>query len=105
MPYPSEHSARIVQPLPQNSSVYARKNISPGIDIVLQRSKGDNTKPMKVQSYRFKKNQFTAEEAKQWLKSHEISYISFEPASEPSKEEDRKSLIKRVTKELAGQII
>lgn len=60
---------------------------------------------MEVQSYRFAKNLFTAEEAKSWLKKHDIRYISFEPASEPSKEETRKSIISRITKELAGAII
>ena len=60
---------------------------------------------MQVQSYRFDKNKFTIEEAKIWLKKHDISYISFEPASEPSKQENRKAIINRITKELAGAII
>ena len=60
---------------------------------------------MEAQSYRFDKNQFSAEEAKNWLKKHDIRYISFEPASEPSKEETRKAIISRITKELAGAII
>ena len=60
---------------------------------------------MEAQSYRFDKNQFTTEEAKNWLKKHDIRYISFEPASEPSKEETRKQVISRITKELAGAII
>ena len=60
---------------------------------------------MEAQSYRFDKSQFTAEEAKRWLKKHDISYTSFEPASEPSKQENRKAIINRITKELAGAII
>lgn len=71
----------------------------------MQRSKGDATSPMKVQAYRFDKNQFTPQEARQWLKKHAVSYILFEPASEPSKKETRQELINRITKELAGAII
>lgn len=91
--------------MPSNSAVYARKQISPGISIIMQRSKGDATSPMKVQAYRFDKNQFTPQEARQWLKKHAVSYILFEPASEPSKKETRQELINRITKELAGAII
>lgn len=105
MPYPSEHSARVAAPLPQNSAVYARKSIAPGISIVLQKSKGDAGASMKAQSYRFGKNQFTPEEAKSWLKSHKISYISFEPASSSNAPEARKDIINRITKELSGAII
>ena len=106
MPYPNEHAARVAEPLPQNSTVYARKSIAPGISIVLQKSKGDANAPMKAQSYRFGKNQFTPEEAKAWLKKHSISFISFEPASSGSgASETRKDLINRITKELSGAII
>ncbi len=105
MPYPNFHSARVAEPLPQNSGVYATKSIAPGVSIILQKSKGDSNAPMKTQSYRFAKSQFTPEEAKNWLKKHDISYISFEPASNPSQKEDRKEIINRITKELAGAII
>jgi len=105
VPYTNEHSARVLEPLPQNSAVYARKQIAPGISIVLQRSKGDPNGSMKVQSYRFDKNQFPPQEAKSWLKKHNIQYTSFEPASEPSKQENRKFLINRITKEIAGVMV
>ncbi len=105
MPLPNFHSARISQPLPQNSAVFATKSIAPGVSIILQKSKGDGDKPMTAQSYRIKKNQFTAEEAKAWLKKHGLKFISFEPASEPWPKEERKSLINRITKELSNSII
>jgi len=105
MPYPNTHSARILEPLPSNSAVYATKGIAPGISIVLQKSKGDPNAPMKTQSYRFGKNQFTPEEAKAWLKKHNISYISFEPARDTGNTETRKDVINRITKELSGAII
>lgn len=59
---------------------------------------------MKAQSYRFGKSQFTPEEAKAWLKKHDISYISFEPARS-GEQETRKDVINRITKELSGAII
>ena len=60
---------------------------------------------MQAQAYRFGKNQFTPEEAKAWLKKHNISYISFEPARAPESLETRKEIINRITKELSGAII
>jgi len=59
---------------------------------------------MHAQSYRFSKHQFTSEEAKAWLKKHNISYISFEPASS-GEQETRKEIIGRITKELSGALI
>ena len=105
MPYPNEHAARVSEPLPQNSAIYARKSIAPGISLILQKSKGDANAPMKAQSYRFGKNQFTPEEAKSWLKKHDISIISFEPANTSVAKEDRKTMMDRITKELSGAII
>jgi len=104
MPYPNTHSARVTEPLPQNSAIYATKSIAPGISIILQKPKSDPNASMKVQSYRFGKHQFTPEEAKAWLKKHNISYISFEPAR-TGNEENRKEIIERITKELSGAII
>jgi hypothetical protein len=60
---------------------------------------------MKAQAYRFAKHQYTAEEARAWLKSHKISYISFEPASDTGDKETREEIVNRVTKELSGAII
>ena len=105
MPYPSEHACRVAEPLPHNSGVFARKSIAPGISVILQKSKGDTGSPMKIQSYRFGKHQFTTEEAKVWLKKHNIDYISFEPASTPEKQENRADVINRITKELSGAIV
>lgn len=91
--------------MPQNSAVYARKSIAPGISLILQKSKGDANAPMKAQAYRFGKHQYTPEEAKSWLKKHNISYISFEPATETGNKETRKEIVNRITKELSGALI
>lgn len=103
MPYPNQHSARIKAPLSHDIAIFATKQITLGVNIILQRPKSGGS--MEVQAYRFDKENFTAEEAKDWLKKHDIRYVSFEPASEPSNKENRKALINRITKELAGEII
>jgi len=105
MPYPNEHAVRVAEPLPQNSAEYARKQIAPGISLIMQKSKGDANAPMKAQTYRFGKHQYTPEEAKSWLKQHKISYILFEPATYSGNKETRKEIVNRITKELAGAII
>lgn len=80
MPYPNEHAARVKEPYQNGEGVFARKMIAQGIDVILQK-KSNSSGPMEVQSYRFKKQYFTADQARQWLKKHKISVIAFEPAS------------------------
>jgi len=103
MPYPNYHSARIANSLADG--IFATKQIAPSISIILQKPKDDNSSSMKIQSYRFDKNQYTAQESKSWLKKHDIRTILFEPASEPSNKETRQIFINRIAKEFAGAII
>lgn len=83
MPYPSEHAARVISPDKFEKDSFRRTNIAKGIDIIIGHLKGETT--MTTQAYRFNKEQFTEQEAKDWLKKHDIKYILFEPA----KKEDR----------------
>jgi len=78
MPYPSEHAARIISPEKFEKESFRRINIAPGIDIIVGHLIGEKT--MTTQAYRFDKSKFTAQEAKDWLKKHDIKYILFEPA-------------------------
>ena len=80
MPYPSEHSARITSP--DQYERFARKNIAPGIDAILGIDKEGKSE---IQAYRFDVKKFTEDEAKEWLKEHDIKYILFEPAQEEEK--------------------
>jgi len=80
-PYPNEHSARIREPEEFKEDSFRRKNIDEGIDIIIGKLKDGDDK-METQAYRFNKENFTADEAKKWLKDHDVEYISFEPASE-----------------------
>ncbi len=77
MPYPNEHAARIKNPSQYKS--FARQKIANGISLILGIKEGGGSES---QAYRFKKTLFTAEQAKKWLKDHDIKYISFEAARE-----------------------
>jgi ATP-dependent protease ClpP protease subunit len=79
MPYPNEHAARVREPGDFEEKSFRRKNIETGIDIIIGRLKGKTTTT--TQAYRFKKDKFTTDEAKKWLKDHDIKYIKFEAAS------------------------
>jgi hypothetical protein len=80
MPYPNEHAARVKSPDAFQDGSFRRKNIAPGIDIIIGRLKGETTTT--TQAYRFKKASFTASEAKKWLADHDVKYILFEKATE-----------------------
>lgn len=78
MPYPSEHAARILDPDKFQQDSFRRKNIAPGIDIIIGKLKGEDK--MTVQAYRFDREKFSVDEAKKRLKEHKVDYIDFEPA-------------------------
>lgn len=83
MPYANEHSARVSNP--DKYDTFARKTIAPGVDVILGIKNGKS----EVQAYRFDKDKFTPEQAKKWLKDHDIKYIAFEPAKDEKKEESK----------------
>ena len=83
MPFPNEHSARVRQPGDFTPGSFRRKQVSPGVSIVMGRLKGETT--MTAQAYRFAKTKFTADQARAWLKEHKIKFIRFEPAGEANK--------------------
>jgi len=81
MPYPNEHSARVRNP--GDFTRFRSKEIADGIRIILGKLKNKNA--WDTQAYRFDVAKFTAAEAKQWLKEHDVKYISFEAAVENKK--------------------
>ena len=85
MPYSGQHSNRILDPGKFEQDSFRRKNIAPGIDVILGKLKGESK--MTVQTYRFDSSKYTAAEAKSWLKDHDISTSGFEPAKKSSKQE------------------
>ena len=80
MPYPNEHSARVMNPDLFINSTFRRKKIDKGVSVILGKLKNNKTDKMKVQAYRFNKQVFTPFQAKQWLKNNKIKYIKFEAA-------------------------
>ena len=80
-PYPNEHAARIRDPEEFKENSFRRKALEgeKGIDIIIGKLKGE--KNTTTQAYRFKIENWTADEAKKWLKDHNIKYKVFEPAS------------------------
>jgi hypothetical protein len=97
MPFPNEHAARVRIPGDFQPDSFKRKEIKPGIDIIIGRLKGEDT--MTTQAYRFDKTKFTVEEAKKWLKDNDIKVILFEPAKETTEAETAISIKELENKE------
>lgn len=78
MPYPNEHAARVLSPSSCGDK-YGRQSLGGGVSRISCRLK-DGGKWV-TQAYRFDKSKFTAAEARNWLKEHNIKYSTFEAAS------------------------
>jgi len=76
--YPNEHAARMVEP--EEFETFARKEITPGITLVLGKRKGATE--METQAVRFAKEKFTEEQAQAWLEKHAMKPIKFEAAED-----------------------
>lgn len=88
MPLPNFHSARVKSPgafkmLPGKKGKFRTKRIAKGITVLIGRlsspPKGQKDSGV-VQAYRFDKKVYTTTQAKDWLKKHKVSFISFEKA-------------------------
>lgn len=90
MPYPNYHSARVrsVDDFKKGGENWITKELTKGILAVMGRlknpEKDKNPEALVIQSYRFDKTIFSPEQAKEWLKKHNINAIEFEPAKEES---------------------
>lgn len=71
MPYPNQHSARIVDPEEFEKNSFRTKEVAPGVSIIVGKKTGSNS--MSVQAYRFDAAKFSFEQVKTWLKKHEIT--------------------------------
>lgn len=93
MPYPNHHSARLHNPDDFNpdtfrtvadGTIYGKIKVPATVNVIWGKLKtadkpADNPIP---QALRFSKSNWTADEAKKWLKDNNVKYVSFEPASE-----------------------
>lgn len=79
MPLPNEHSARVKSIGQFKRDTMRSKSINGGVRAIMGKLK-DGAGEMIVQSYRFKKDQYTESDAKKWLSDNDVSVIKFEPA-------------------------
>jgi uncharacterized protein len=94
-PLPNFHAARVRDP-GDFARILQLKELPNGIRIIGGPLKSDPQGSMVAQSYRFPKTKFTAASAKQWLKKHDIKYLTFEPAKGESKAADLESQERRI---------
>jgi len=81
-PYPNEHAARVKNPDDFQENSFRRKKIKTSqnsISMIIGRLKDKTTTT--TQAYRFPRDLYTVDEAKKWLKDHNLKYLSFEPAT------------------------
>lgn len=77
MPFPNEHSARIVNPGKFESFARQNDELGQGIDVIFGIRKDGKSE---IQAIRFDKDRFTLEEARDWLKRHDFKIIELEEA-------------------------
>ncbi len=88
MPLPNEHSARLQDPgkfdsfgRTKGGKLYGRALIVPAtIGVVWGHPKGGPPDAAVPQALRFPIENWTEDEAKKWLKDHDVKYILFEAA-------------------------
>jgi hypothetical protein len=85
MPYPNFHAARMRDP-GAFENIVVLKTLPNGVMIYGGRLKGKKT--TSEQAYRFPKEKFTAEEARTWLKEHDLKPIMFEKVEEKKDSDD-----------------
>jgi len=88
-PYPHEHSARIVSPREMRKDKFRRQNnkFGRGVHAIWGMLKKDRDQTVILQAIRFDSSKFSAEQAKQWLRDHDMvmAEITFEPTKKMQK--------------------
>lgn len=87
-PYPGFHAARMVEPGKFDEESFRTKILdkTTGLAAIMGKLKGESS--MTIQAYRFPKDKYTAEEARKWLKDHDLKPVSFEKAKEENASEN-----------------
>ena len=85
MPMPNFHAARISEPSKFEEGTFRTKEIAPGIVMIMGKEK-DGNGSMVTESVHFDSSKFTAAEAKAWMESHKMKFISFEAATSSKNE-------------------
>lgn len=77
----NEHAARMHDPADFDPDTFRRKELAPGVTAIMAKKK-EGEGGMMIQSMRFSADKFTPEEAKKWLKAHDMPRpMMFEPAA------------------------
>lgn len=84
-PYPKEHAARLRDPSAYDQFRRRNNAAGKGVDFIFGIKNGQSGADL--QAIRFRLSQFSAAEAKQWLKDHDYKAIQFEPATEGRSED------------------
>ncbi len=112
MPLPNFHSARVKSPtafktLPGKKGKFRTKRIAKGITVLIGRlsspPKGKEGSGV-VQAYRFDKKVYTTKQAKEWLKKHKVSFISFEKAKIAAKKKNEAISLNTLADTLRDQL-
>lgn len=69
-PFPNEHAARVEDPGGFQAESFRRIALAPGIAAIIGRPRGERT--TRTQAYRFDAEKFTAEQARAWLREHDV---------------------------------
>jgi hypothetical protein len=77
-PYPNEHAARVHSPERYDYLRRTNDKFGNGIHVIFGIVGGKS----EIQAIRFSTASFSVDEAKAWLKEHNINYVLFEPARE-----------------------
>lgn len=98
MPYPNEHSARLKEPTEfkekpdwakgggkfrraPDGTIYGKIKVPATADVIWGQLKEQAGKAASPQSIRFPIKNWTAAQARKWLKDNKVKYIKFEPAA------------------------
>ena len=91
-PYPNEHSARLQDPdkfdkfrRTAGGKLFNQIEVPASIGIIWGHLKDGEPTDWAAQALRFPTKDWTAAEAKKWLKDNDVKYTDFEPAKEPEK--------------------
>jgi hypothetical protein len=92
MPLPNFHAARLISP-DRFAKIVTLQTLPNGVQILGGPLKTDPSGSSKPQSYRFPKSNFTADQARAWLKEHDISFSTFEAAAKTQAFQDPVNVI------------
>ena len=81
-PYPNEHAARLKDPAQYEEFRREEDAGGDGVDFIYGIKIEDGETVSEIQSVRFDSEDFTADEAMEWLEDHEMEPIEFEEATE-----------------------